>query len=102
MWYICSSPTLQFHSPFHESSMLHALFVVYLYLGLGGIWVCGFVLWMLIYGMACQTSIASADGLVGYDTALTRRGSRVQFPDCVVVFLNFFLILFYNGYNKID
>ena len=37
-----------------------------------------------------STSINRADGLVGYDTALTRRGSRVQFPDCVVVFLNFF------------
>ena len=42
--------------------------------------------------------LTSADGLVGYDTALTRRGSRVQFPVCVVVFL----ILFYNGYNKIE
>lgn len=40
--------------------------------------------------------LTSADGLVGYDTALTRRGSRVQFPVCVMVFL----ILFNNGYNK--
>lgn len=28
-----------------------------------------------------------ADGLVGYDTALTRQGSRVQFPLRVVVFV---------------
>ena len=32
-----------------------------------------------------QNSNTCADGLVGYDTALTRRGSRVQFPVCVMV-----------------
>lgn len=31
--------------------------------------------------------VISADGLVGYDTALTRQGSRVQFPLRVVVFI---------------
>ena len=32
----------------------------------------------------CDNLNGSADGLVGYDIALTRRGSRVQFPVCVV------------------
>ena len=31
-----------------------------------------------------QWGCKSADGLVGYDTALTRQGSRVQFPVCVL------------------
>ena len=42
-------------------------------------------------GSVMKESTPSADGLVGYDTALTRRGSRVQFPLCVMVL--FFFIL---------
>ena len=34
-----------------------------------------------------EDSYIGADGLVGYDTALTRQGSRVQFPLRVVVFV---------------
>ena len=43
----------------------------------------------------------STDGLVGYDIALTRRGSRVQFPLSVVVFEDFTLLYLFNSYYNI-
>ena len=46
------------------------------------------------YGM--KEAINSADGLVGYDTALTRQGSRVQFPLRVVVFFKYSSINYQN------
>ena len=42
-----------------------------------------------------HSKVSSTDGLVGYDTALTRRGSRVQFPLCVMVLI--FLIFNYKN-----